>query len=408
MILRKDSRSLFRICVVVALATAAATLQANPATDARLQKAFAQAYNLDHDEAVAEMREAIRQDPTNPAPYRALATVTWLNLLYKRGLVLVEHYLGPVSRQDVKTTAPPSDVARVFQEHVTKAISLAEAAVKRAPNDPAALYELGTAVGLQASWSATIEGRVLGAFGSARRAYNAHERVLQLAPARTDAGLIVGTYRYVIGSLVLPARWFAYMAGFGGDKERGLRLIAEAARNPNSATDAKFALVLLLNREERYDQAVVYVRDLQRDYPRNRLLWLEAGSTLLRGGHPAEAEAMLTEGLRKLQSDSRPKMFGEEGLWYFKRGEARLRQQKAADAVADLTQALKVETQAWVKGRTHLALGKAADLTGDRTRARAEYDLCVQLCAAANDSEAAEQARTLRRTGYRASQEKKG
>jgi tetratricopeptide (TPR) repeat protein len=373
MILRKDSRSLFRICVVVALATAAATLQANPATDARLQKAFAQAYNLDHDEAVAEMREAIRQDPTNPAPYRALATVTWLNLLYKRGLVLVEHYLGPVSRQDVKTTAPPSDVARVFQEHVTKAISLAEAAVKRAPNDPAALYELGTAVGLQASWSA-----------------------------------IVGTYRYVIGSLVLPARWFAYMAGFGGDKERGLRLIAEAARNPNSATDAKFALVLLLNREERYDQAVVYVRDLQRDYPRNRLLWLEAGSTLLRGGHPAEAEAMLTEGLRKLQSDSRPKMFGEEGLWYFKRGEARLRQQKAADAVADLTQALKVETQAWVKGRTHLALGKAADLTGDRTRARAEYDLCVQLCAAANDSEAAEQARTLRRTGYRASQEKKG
>jgi tetratricopeptide (TPR) repeat protein len=383
MILRKDSRSLFRICVVVALATAAATLQANPATDARLQKAFAQAYNLDHDEAVAEMREAIRQDPTNPAPYRALATVTWLNL-------------------------PPSDVARVFQEHVTKAISLAEAAVKRAPNDPAALYELGTAVGLQASWSATIEGRVLGAFGSARRAYNAHERVLQLAPARTDAGLIVGTYRYVIGSLVLPARWFAYMAGFGGDKERGLRLIAEAARNPNSATDAKFALVLLLNREERYDQAVVYVRELQRDYPRNRLLWLEAGSTLLRGGHPAEAEAMLTEGLRKLQSDSRPKMFGEEGLWYFKRGEARLRQQKAADAVADLTQALKVETQAWVKGRTHLALGKAADLTGDRTRARAEYDLCVQLCAAANDSEAAEQARTLRRTGYRASQEKKG
>jgi tetratricopeptide (TPR) repeat protein len=385
----------------------AATAAANPATDARLQKAFARAYNLDHDEAVAEMQEAIAQDPNNPAPHRALATVTWLNLLYKRGLVLVEHYLGPVSKQDVKLAAAPSDVARVFQDHVTKAIALSEAAVKRAPNDPNALYELGTAVGLQASWSATIEGRVLGAFGSARRAYNAHERVLQLAPSRADAGLIVGTYRYLVGSLVLPARWIAYMAGFGGDKERGLRLIAEAARHPSSAsTDAKFALVLLLNREERYDEAVRYVRELQREYPKNRLLWLEAGSTLLRGGRAAEADAVLTEGLAKLRDDTRPRMFGEAGLWYYKRGEARVRLQKSAEAVADLTQSLGVETQAWVRGRTHLELGKAADLAGDRTRARAEYDRCLQLCAAANDDAAVAQARSLRNSGYRPAQGK--
>ena len=390
-----------RFLTALLVAAMATPLAANPATDARLQKAFAQAYNLDHDEAVKEMREAIAQDPSNPAPYRALATVTWLNLLYKRGLVLVEHYLGPVSKEDVKLTSPPSETARVFQEHVTKAISLAEAAVKRAPNDPNALYELGTAVGLQASWSATIDGRVMGAFGSARRAYNAHERVLELAPSRADAGLIVGTYRYVIGSLVLPARWIAYMAGFGGDKERGLRLIAGAARHPNSATDARFALVLLLNREERFNEALGYVRELQRDFPRNRLLWLEAGSTLLRAGRAAEADRVLTEGLAKLRTDTRPRMFGEDGLWYFKRGEARIRLGRPADAAADLTQSLAVETQAWVRGRAHLELGKAADLTGDRARARAEYDRCLQLCAAANDSAAADQAHALRNSAYR-------
>jgi tetratricopeptide (TPR) repeat protein len=371
-------------------------------TEARLQHAFALAYNLDHDAAVAEMRAAIAADPSNPAPYRALATVTWLNLLYKRGLVLVEHYLGPVSKQDVKVAAAPSDVARVFQENVTKAVTLAESAVQRAPTNANALYELGTAVGLQASWSATIEGRVLGAFGSARRAYNAHERVLQLAPTRTDAGLIVGTYRYLVGSLVLPARWLAYMAGFGGDKERGLALIARAAQHPGAAsTDAKFALVLLLNREGRYDEAVRYVRELQREYPRNRLLWLEAGATLLRAGHGVEADAALTEGLQKLRDDTRPRMFGEEGLWYFKRGEARVRLRRTAEAVADLTQALSVETQAWVRGRTHLELGKAADIAGDRARARLEYDRCLQLCAAANDDVAVGQARTLRTQGYK-------
>lgn len=403
---RRRVRGPARVAVLVALALGASSsarigAHGAPPTEARLQQAFALAYNLDHEAAIAAMRSAAAEDPSNPAPYRALATVTWLNLLFKRGMVLVELYLGPVSKQDVSVVAPPSDAARVFQDNVSKAVSLAEAGVRRAPNDPSALYELGTAMGLQASWSATIEGRVLGAFGAARRAYNAHERVLELAPSRTDAGLIVGTYRYLVASLALPARWLAYMAGFGGDKEKGLRLIAEAAKHPSGAqTDAKFALVLLLNREARYDEAAAYVRDLQREYPRNRLLWLEAGSTLLRAGRAADAETMLTEGIHKLQNDSRPRMFGEDGLWYYKRGAARVRLRRAAEATADLTMALTVETQAWVKGRTHLELGKAADLLGDRARARSEYDRCVQLCTAANDEAAAEQAKTLRARGY--------
>jgi tetratricopeptide (TPR) repeat protein len=372
-----------------------------PAIETRLNQAFDLAYNLDHDAAVAAMRALTVEAPTDPAPFRGLATVTWLNLLFKRGLVLVEHYLGPVSKENVKLPPPPSETARVFQENLSKAIALAEAAVQRARNDPSALYELGTALGLQASWAATVEGRVLGAFGSARRAYNAHERVLALAPSRKDAGLIVGTYRYLVGSLVLPARWIAYIAGFGGDKDKGVRLIREAARYPRNATDAKFALVLILNREERYDEAVGYVRELQREYPRNRLLWLEAGSTLLRGGYAADADVQLTEGIQKLQQDTRPRMFGEEGLWYFKRGEARVRLRRPDEATADLTKALSVETQAWVKGRTHLELGKAADLAGDRTKGRAEYDRCLQLCTAANDAVAADQARTLRQQGYK-------
>ena len=167
---------------------AGAAARSAPTTTDRLRQAFALAYNLDHEAAMTAMQAVVAEAPSDPAPHRALATVTWLNLLFKRGLVLVEHYLGPVSRSDVKLPPPPAETARMFQQHVTTAISLAEAGVARAPNDPAALYQLGTAVGLQASWAATIEGRVLGAFGSARRAYNAHERVLALAPTRKDAG----------------------------------------------------------------------------------------------------------------------------------------------------------------------------------------------------------------------------
>ena len=118
----------------------------------------------------------------------------------------------------------------------------------------------------------------MGAFGSARRAYNLHERVLAAAPQRVDAGLIVGTYRYLVASLVLPARWLAYMVGFGGGKEKGLALIEAAASHPSlSQTDARFALVLLYNREGRFAAAETQLAELRRRYPRNRLLWLESG-----------------------------------------------------------------------------------------------------------------------------------
>src|SRR5206468_12116513 len=100
------------------------------------------------------------------------------------------------------------------------------------PGDTDAHYQLGAAVGLRASYIATVEGSALGAFRAAREAYEEHEKVLDLDPRRKDAGLIVGTYRYIVSALALPARWVAYIAGFGGGKEHGLRLIEEAANYP--------------------------------------------------------------------------------------------------------------------------------------------------------------------------------
>ena len=99
---------------------------------------------------------------------------------------------------------------------------------------------------------ATIEGRIFAAFRSARRAYDEHERVLALDPRRKDAGLILGTYRYLVSTLAAPTRLMAYLAGFGGGRERGLALLEDAARYPSDAqTEAKLALLLLYNRERR-------------------------------------------------------------------------------------------------------------------------------------------------------------
>ena len=93
--------------------------------------------------------------------------------------------------------------------------------------------------------------------GPARRAYKAHQRVLTLDPQRRDAALIVGTTRHAVASLSAPLRLIAYLAGFDGNSDRGLRLVEEAAQYPGETRrNALFTLVLLYNREGRYDAAL--------------------------------------------------------------------------------------------------------------------------------------------------------
>src|SRR5581483_4879060 len=163
---------------------------------------------------------------------------------------------------------------------------------------------------------------------------------------------------YIVSALSLPIRMMAYVVGFGGDKQRGLRMIEDAASYAgDNQEDARFALILLYNREKRYDDALRLMADLRARYPRNRLMWLEAGSTLLRAGRAAEAERMLSDGLARFADDRRQRMFGEDALWSYKRGAARAAIGRAADARADLARALGVEGRKWVHARAHLELG---------------------------------------------------
>jgi tetratricopeptide (TPR) repeat protein len=369
---------------------------ANPASAALRAKATAQIYNLDRDEAIATSREAIAADPEDAAAYRGLATALWLSITFRRGNMTVDDYLGRATKPSTAMAPPPAEVAAAFREALEKAIALARARLKVNPRDPDAHYQLGSAVGLRASYTATVDGSAVGAFRAAREAFNEHEQVLAIDARRKDAGLIVGTYRYIVSSLALPMQWVAYVVGFGGGRERGLHMIEEAAAYPgDNQEDARFALILFYNREKRYDDALRMLAYLRERYARNRLLWLETGATLLRAGRHAEAERVLDDGLARFANDTRPRMFGEDALWYYKRGTARAWGGKVVEAQADLTRALALEGRKWVHGRAHLELGRIAVKAGNRALAKEELQAAVTLCESDNDPVFADEARRL-------------
>src|SRR5690606_15116181 len=123
----------------------------------------------------------------------------------------------------------------------------------------------------------------------------------------------------------------------------------------------------------RYEEALGVIRELMRRFPRNRVLWLEAGATAIRARQYSEAERLLTEGINRLPSDTRPRAHGEEALWFYKRGLARVSLRRLEEARADLTQARSLPAREWVKARIQLEVGKLADLTGKRADARSAY-----------------------------------
>ena len=362
-------------------------------------RAFDLAFNLDHEEAIALLRKGIADHPDDAALHRALASVVWLHILFRRGAVTVDHYLGSFSRTQVELKKPPADLDQAFREHVGRAIELAQARVAVAPRDPQAHYDLGAAIGLRASHVATVEGRMLAGFNAARRAFDEHERVLQLDPNRKDAGLVVGVYRYIVSTMSFPLRMMAYVVGFGGGRDRGIRMIEEAAAHQSeSRTDALFALVLVYNREQRFADALAVLGELRRMYPRNRLVVLEAGSTALRAGRAAEAESLLSEGLSLLAKETRERIPGEEALWRYKRGAARIASQQTAAALQDLRAAIGADAPAWVAGRAHTELARLSLARGDRATAASEAGRAESLCVQGNDPPCVDQARRLLRS----------
>jgi tetratricopeptide (TPR) repeat protein len=366
----------------------------SPAVVAEIKQAFTDVYNLDYPEAITHARRAIALGPDSSRAHRGLASVLWLHMLFQRGAVSIDHYLGSFSKSQVNLPKPDPVLAEEFKRVVGRAIDLANARLKVNPKDLQAKFDAGAAYGLQASYVASVEGSVMSAFGIAKNAYNAQEEVMDRDPSRVAAGLVVGTYRYLISTLNLPTRVVAYIAGFGGGKEKGIKLLEGAALDPETRVDAEFALMLIYSREGRHNDVVRIAHKLSTEFPKNRLLVLEEGAAAIRAGRASEADATLTRGLEGLVRDTRPRVPGEESLWLYKRGLARLNQNRLPAATTDLNAAMSAQPTNWIRGRIYVELGKLADLAGKRAEAQTAYRTAKTACEAHADTLCANEAST--------------
>jgi tetratricopeptide (TPR) repeat protein len=254
------------------------------------REASAATYNIDYAGAREKYEEIRKRYPQHPAGDLYLATLIWLEHLYKSRRLQTSLYKDDSSfyagaekaREESEGDAVDPAVDRAFRDRMASAKTKALALVSRNKNDPDALFYLGSYYGVMAGYEASVARKFFGAMRNGSRCVDAHQKVLKLKPDYYDAYLSVGMYDYIVGSLPFAYKAIAAIAGFRGNRQRGIeRLQTVVEKSSDSADDARVLLLAVFQNEKRYEDSLAILDHLSGKYPRSYLVKLEKASTLV-------------------------------------------------------------------------------------------------------------------------------
>jgi tetratricopeptide (TPR) repeat protein len=325
--------------------------------------------------------------PNYPAGPQFLADGLWIETLYQTRRLQSSLYGGDDTFYSTSDDKVDPALVDQFRSLTRQARVLTEARLKQYPKDPEALYFLGAIEGLKASFEEAVERRHFAALKDGSDAVDRHREVIKLDPNYHDAEITIGLYDFTVGSLPLPIKLIAGVAGFRGSKKRGLATLERVAKEGSWVHDeAKTLLIVLYARERRFAEAGSIAKELAAKYPRNYLYRLEAADALVsqaaveRQANQSTAttanenEAFATyDGLLKDKAvrDTAARAFD---LIHFKYGEALMtaglydRAAKEFLAAADVPGA-----QQGLATMAHLYAARALDLEGKRNDALSQY-----------------------------------
>jgi tetratricopeptide (TPR) repeat protein len=343
-------------------------------------------YNLDYDKAQKDFKEIVRLYPTHPAGPQLLAARVWIKTLYESRRLQSSLYSSQSFYSSGDDKVDPQVIAE-FRNLTREAKRLAEVRLKQNPKDIEALDWLAAIQGLKASFEEAVERRHFAALKDGDDAVDHHRQVLKLDPNFIDAGLTVGLYEYVVGSLPLPIKVVAGITGFRGSRKKGLALIERVASEGKwSRDDARTLLIVLYTREKRYAEALVHARDLSAKYPRNYLFRLEAADALVSQAE-VERKNKNTEAAIKAEREAFA-MFDELlhdrsvrdtvsralDLVHFKYGEVLLTAGEGERAAKEFLASTRIEhAEPTLVTMAHLYAARAFDLAGKRAEALSQY-----------------------------------
>src|SRR5713226_1514831 len=379
----------------------ALSLLAQQTAWAPYNSAFNHFYNLDYDQAIAELEKALAAEPNSINLHNYMAQCIQFREMFKVGALESELVTGNNSflrRPKIDTTP---EIEKRFFDEVQKALSLAEARLKKDPNDTKALYALGVTYGLRGNWNFLVRKAWREALRDATTARKMHNRITELDPSDYDARLVQGANDYIIGSLPPLYKMLGFLVGYRGDREKGIRTLREVAeKGKANSVDAKVFLCAIYRREEKWQAAAPLLEDLIQRFPGNYLLRFEQAQMFSSTGQKDKAIATIQK-VAELKRSGAPGFvdlaveriyyqIGNIQFWYKDYEQAVDNLKKATSGSTALD--LNTGTLAWMR------LGQVYDLTNRRDLAMEAYKKAI---AFAPQAEAAKESRRYLSNPYR-------
>jgi len=239
------------------------------------QPGFEHFYNLEYDLAMESFLLQSQQNSSSPDVYNHIAqTVLWKEM-YRAGMLSSE-FIGGTQFVHQPKLVLTAEQQNQFHEALNRAMSLSQEKLASDPNDAGALYSSGVSYGLRANYSFVVKKAWRDALKDATAARKAHARLTELDPSFIDAELTQGVNDYIVGSLPFQWKMLGFLAGFHGDKQRGMRTLKKVGEEGRmNRVDAMVLLAALYLREKRPGDAIPVLTELTQEFPKNPLLKVE-------------------------------------------------------------------------------------------------------------------------------------
>jgi hypothetical protein len=321
--------------------------------------------------------------------------------MYRNGALESELVSGNNSFLRRPKMNPEPATEKRFLDEVAKAMDLADAHLKKNPNDTGAMYSLGISYGLRSNYFWIVKKSWRDSLRDATSARRLHNRIVELEPNNVDAHLVQGLHDYIVGSLPWHYKMFGFLVGIHGDKELGIKAVQNVAKNgKDNKVDAEIFLGVLYRRENQPKLAIPLVQDLIRRFPRNYLLRMELSQAYSMANDKTHALEAVQE-IAALKTRHAPgydqvpweKIYFQQGtiqFWYRDLDASLDNMKKVAAASQDVD--LNTGVYAWLR------MGQIYDMTQRRSQAIDAYKKAI---AYAPEAEAAQDAKKYLTTPYK-------